>query len=402
MPAFSNLPYEILGNIISHLPCSDRARIAGLSRRLHDISQPLLYTAPYLPKCPENLDSPVSRPSRQLFLRTLLTPGGATLAAHVRSLRIEWDSTESEHDNDNDCLSDSHTVRCAIASRLNLNYPLRTQGAQLMIIFDLLPQLRVLHLIPPDGISTPSRYSFARFLERSISPGTLPLALHSLLSFHCAHFTFAGISGVSGRTMLMLLKLPNINTIDVPNFTRHKISMFLLHGVAVPSAVKKLRFSSANMPPWALSFILRTSTALTHFSYSTPNGFFDPVGFMKVLVPLRTSLRSLHLDITDACMATVEYQGLDLPYTAGSLRECTALQTLRCGLTPLLGAGPRVDRSRLVDVLPVGLRELVILPDPYWSLAESVAQMEELLRCKVEMPVLERVAVVSFVGGESW
>lgn len=394
MVALSDLPYEILHDIVSHLPGVDRARIAGLSHLLHDISQPLLYSAPFLLSSAKNLDS-----SRELFLRTLLTPSGTTLAAHVRTLRVEWDVTERECTTA--CLSDSHTVCSAIATRLHLSQPLRTQGAQLMIIFYLLPQLRILHLIPANGTPTESLYPFAQFIERSGPLDTLSLALPALRSFHCPRFTCPGISGISGWTMLMLLNLPNIRTIDVPNFTRHKISFFLLHAHAAPSTLTNLRLSSAYMPSsWALSYILRATTALTHFSYSRPAGDFDPVGLMKALLPLRPTLRSLHLDVADASVAN---EDRSRPYTVGSLREWPALRTVRSGLTPLLGAGPRVEPSRLVDVLPVGICEMEILPDRYWAVEERVRLMEELMRFdRGLVPVLRRVAVVDVVEEEAW
>lgn len=102
-------------------------------------------------------------------------------------------------------------------------------------------------------------------------------------------------------------------------------------------------------------------------------------------------------------MAGFEKEHRDVPGDAGSLREWTVLTTLRCGLTTLLGAGPRDGQLRLVDVLPVSIRDLQILHDRFWSKAECGGQVEELLRWKWEqVPVLERVDVMAVVRRESW
>lgn len=65
----------------------------------------------------------------------------------------------------------------------------------------------------------------------------------------------------------------------------------------------------------------------------------------------------------------------------------------------LLGRGLRADTPSLADVLPAGLRELEILRDRYWTVAEEVDQVVELLARKEAMvPVLEKLGMQMTTG----
>lgn len=147
----------------------------------------------------------------------------------------------------------------------------------------------------------------------------------------------------------------------------------------------------------ALSLLLQIPIARTHFSFTAVTGCGVNIEFfIAALKPLRVSLRSLHLD----------FRGLDLNYGVddeeefddeGSLRGWPVLQTLSCSLMTLLHM---YSSSRLLNLLPVGLRELEVLqPSCYW-VAEEVVHIEQVLRQKEwAVPRLEKLSLVPGWGG---
>lgn len=390
MTILNDLPYETLVETLSLLSCADLLSATRVSCRLHHISQPLLYKAPCLTKTPS---SGAARPSLEIFLRTLLTPGRESLASHVRSLSLQWDGIVAEPASQYP--TDSIAVITAMASKLNIRNPLKSQGAQLMLLLDLLPRLHVLRLSPPN-----SRSSFTRLLEASMAAGMLPRGLQSLREIHCPRADTG--NEISPVRLLKFFKLPCIRSIDVPSVDRYNLSVPTMEAAAATSPVTHLRLSHATSSLWVLGYVLGVPIALTHFSYSAvSDGCFNLPCFMATLAPLRPSLQYLHLDFGDVGFTSSdEEEEFQLPYDEGSLREWPVLRTLSCSLMPLLGKEEREGSPRLANVLPPSLRELEVLQDCHWEIWQGANQVVEMLAQKESaVPHLEKLAMVMGWGG---
>lgn len=402
MSELQDLPNETIVEILSSLSSANLAQMSLVSHRFHSISQSLLYKAPCLIKTPMFRKS---RPSLEVFVETLLTPGRETLANHVRSLIWHQDSRQP---NPAMPSGGETTLFAAPSRRLNLRQLARTEHAQFLLLLHLLPSLQVLTIYPT------SNYSLNNFIELSSvlysSTPILPIALLSLREFHCAHAMYAG--AINTKMLLALFLLPRISSIDVRAEIYYNGSC-TLSTAAGTSHLTKLRFRNSIHSPRELSLVLAVPRALTHFSYSaTPGYLHHLVGFTDSLHPLRDSVEYLHLEFPSTVREGVHRARLSQQsryvcgsrayysdeFAGGSLREWNVLRSLSCSLSPLIGTkigGP----SRLVDVLPGGIRELEILEDRYWSYENVVDMVVELLgRKEVAVPLLERIAVVHCQG----
>lgn len=379
------LPNEILLDIFSRLHHRDLARASRVSRRLCQISQPLLYRDPFLLK--SSPPTPLSA-----FLRSLLTPGREALATYVRDLTVEWDMGD---------IWSVTTFRQA-QSRRGLD---RTQalsgGTQLMMLLHLLPELHGLHLLPPDQCDPFDKLMKSLCAQRRIA--TLPIALQSLREFRCHWDSRYG--GVSVEALVLLLRLPYIRSINISLAREIEVCTPTLNATIVAAAgtstITHLEFAFVQSRPSSLGGILKIPRALTHFSYFGGRenlDDFDLAAFGTTLQPLQRSLKSLHLDFSSLYSHAID--GDNKPTTTiGSLHNWPVLGTVRCPLQLLLGQRPQLDSLlQLADVLPVGTRDLEILGDQYWSFAETVHQVVVLLGRKEMVPCLKRVAVYKDYG----
>lgn len=376
MAALTTLPFETLVEILSNLSCLDLCSMTRVSRRFQLISEQLLYKSP----CLRRTNGPRSTGSSLgILLRTVLTPGRETLASHVRCLHLM--SSEVGADHSSHFSNDTITRIALIASKFGIHGPLKSKAAQLMVLLDLLPRLQVLQLTPLRILC-----SFTWILDSNIATDTLPSGLQSLCEFRSYPAQLSHV--VSPQTLVSYMKLPNIRRITVSSLNRYQDSAILDSAVAT-SGVTHLRFPSASMPVSVLSPVLLVPIALTHFSYSgIADRNFTLPSFMAALAPLRVSLQSLHLHFS-------KVEEFQLPYPEGSLRDWPMLQTLSCPLLPLLGKGKLNGSPRLMDVLPVSLREFEVLQDSYWRVAEAVEQIVEMLEQKeLVVPRLAGLAVV--------
>lgn len=380
MAVFADLPYETVVEILSLLSCAHLASTIQVSRRFHDISQPLLYTAPCLAT---TLAPTLPVPSSLgIFLRTLLTPGREALGSQARSLRLNLDDFLPGFKYPDETM----VLITAMAAKLGITNPVSTPGAQLMLVLDLLPRLHTLYISPPN----------ARFLE---SATTLPQGLRSLHTLH--YVRTQQIDFVKPRRLLRALGLPCLQELHVPSISRYSIPLAAMAAAIGTSPLTRLRVSHAAVSPAVLLHVLAVPIALTHFSYTAASRCsFDLPRFMHALRPLRTSLVCLRLDFCGLGLMT-EAEGTPdgVPYVEGSLREWAVLRTLCCSLVPLLGRMKDEGSSRLVDVLPMGLRELQVLLDWNWGVEEVVEQVVEVLAQRWVVPRLEKLAVGMEWGG---
>lgn len=396
MAVLENLAHEILTEILSYLPCNDLAQTARVSLKLYTVSQSLLYTAPCVTsitgvRTPRSLQvlPRTTPPPLQLFLRTLLSAGGEHLAAQARSLRLTWDNIPI--DPPTNVPADVAGLFAAAASRIGLNLPLASQGAQVVLLLHLLPRLCVLDLglpIDRDAVS-----DFMSGYHNATPAPARPLALDQLREFRCSPNLMNG--PINPKLLLVLLGMPNMRSVDV-----HIID-FAYHPLQAPtrsSRVTKLRFTRAVVSPAALRCILATTVALTHFTYHLKCYLrdLDITHIAPALAPLRGTLQMLHFTIDKGLY--VHDGRPTVTGSLGSLREWAGLRTLRCQLVGLLGCG---GQSGLVDMLPVGLRELEVVEDGYWAKEEVRGQVLPVLRLKETLvPVLERLAMAVSIGEE--
>lgn len=363
MATLNTLPYETLTQILSGLSNTDLAHISCVSSRLCAVAEPLLYRAPCL--------SETKRPSLAIFLQTLLLPGRESLATNVNSLRVDWHGGWWGQDS-LDTPRQPHSPE--------------SHGTGLVRLLHLLSSLQVLEIVPSNASS-----DFTRLLE-SYNDGqlsTLPLGLQSLREFRCSP---ASLCGLRISTIWTLLRLPCIRSISTPINSENSHIMPVAAHPAPGSSITDLRLSNG-LRISSLRYLLNDLTSLTHFSYRAFVLYnYDLQAFMRALEPLRNTLQHLHLDFM-----TEKGPHIDdgLTFVGGSLQTWPVLQTLSCGLMPLLGKRDEVGTLRLVDVLPPSLRELEILKDHYWTYREAMIQAVELVgQMETVVPKLECLVVV--------
>lgn len=382
MTAIDTLPFELLTEILSHLPAADLARTALVSRHMHDVCMPLLYQAPVL----HYSGRTTNRPPLQIFLWTILTPGRESLVTHVRSLRVHW----SYNQHSMSCPS-KDVILNPVARRFGLRSRVKSQGAQLALLIHLLPRLRVLTIAPPVRYSRFTKHMNKRYkqlLHPTRSP-PLPLVLQSLREFHSP--PNQSWNGISQKTLLVLLLLPCIRVVDVQIADDDPDALCAMDTAAVgPSRVTKLCLADANGAPGYLPRVFAVAGAVTHFSYATVRcpAVFGLEAFWAALRPLRATVVSLQLHISFVEVA---------PVGAGagwSLRDWAVLRKLSCSLDVFLGEDRTGSTAGLVGCLPVGIREVEVTGDSSLGHAAVVEHVLELLgRKNAVVPSLQTVAI---------
>lgn len=366
-------PHEISAHILSFLTQHDLTSTSRVSRQLYEISQLLLYIEPCI------ITGSKFPPPLYLFLRTLLTPGHETIAAHVRWLTVHWTDVQQNYSGQPDT---EITLFTLAASALGLPDPLTSGAAQVVLLLHLFPRLRILHVIPAHD-----RDKLDEFLS---ADNATPLGLQSLREFRW--YSADRRRGVSPTMLLTLLGLPSIRIIDVHMVTELE-SLFPAPDAATlamaTSAATHLEFSFGEISTWTLSRILKVPRALTHLTYRAISGNHSSLSEVAdSLAPLRSTLQHLDLDLF-RCISR-DHHGAWQTESLGSFREWPVLRNVRCSLMALLGK----DETRLADVLPRGLRALETVSDPFWTVEEAVCEvMAMLARKHVMLPHLRTVAV---------
>lgn len=377
MARLEHVPDEIWVEILSNLPSCHLANPCLVSRRMHDIAYPLLYKSPYLaagnryPSC------------LQLFLRTLLAPGGETLAGWVRVVDIGWNYGAVPRDHpDGPCFLAALTCH-------GLPHCIPTEGVLVVLLLYLLPGLQVLDALVPDPND-----AFCEFMDdlHTLQPvARIPIGLQSLRDFTCDFYTPP--EAVSTETFLTLLCLPNIRAIKIPVQVGLPFSSSQTVLTAeLQSSVKELTFHTARISDTSLKRVLAIPHALTHFRYyaSREDSSFDFTATGLALRQQQASLETLVVNFR----ARIWLGGLLRQATSiGSLHDWHALKRLKCTLLALLGNRLNPPPG-LEDVLPRGIRDLEIVDDDYWTAEQAAQRTVVLLRKKdVVVPRLETVAV---------
>lgn len=392
MSAAKVIPNEIFAAIFRLLDRDSLLSASLVSRRLHAITNPILYREvelTYVSKPP---------PSLQIFLRTILIR--PMLAKHVRVLILEWENFSVEGLVPDLSPNDVRLFTSA-ATNIGLPHSPHSQGAQVVLLLHLLPNLQDLDIYPPHDLDI-----FNEFMEaNAFSPiEALPVGLRYLRTLR---FCSSGCI-VTPKTLLTMFKLPRIRSIDV-HITDNEDLLEDLEHASAPylrmSSVTELTFSHGTVTGWLMARILAIPRALTYLSYvdsSSALGKFDSPVFGLALRTVHGTLRYMRLGFPH----TAGYWGNDSDdddsddddnsrnNTIGSLRDWPVLRSVRCPLTPLLGRGPGRTTPRLVDVLPLVIMRLTVDLDRFWTVSQVVDHVVDLLEQK-QACGLDQLAVVT-------
>lgn len=190
MAVLESLPDEPFVQILEDLHQSDLASTSLVSRRLRNISQPLLDCEPHLlvsDKYPTSFD---------LFFGTLLTPACASLGTYARSLTVDWKShhiRSGGYDLPNPAAARAH---------LMLGDTSISEIRQVVLLLQLMTCLQALHL--------PRLHE-----SRIVSFWPEPLQL-TVLPPTLRDFTYewpAPFNLIELENMLTVLRLPRIRSI---------------------------------------------------------------------------------------------------------------------------------------------------------------------------------------------
>lgn len=409
MHNLQDLATELLVKILSHLLPCELFTACRLSRRLQSISQSLLFRAP-LVSTAKIWGQPNTPSSLEIFYRTLSTPGNEALASHVRYLTLNWCHRHgpplAANPNQPPPQSAQPTSHPTPAAPLP-----DVQNTCTKHLFNLLVHLRTLHIATSTRTS-----SFGNFIDEYYTnqpASALPPAFHSLRDFYC--HSLSSQFGISYNALMILLLLPCIRSIDIDLVDND--DELPDPASTATSTVTTLRLSHALYRARWLASILRVTCALTHFSF-TARRIFECYRFPHIrsaLELVRGTVQELTLNFGYVCSYPEEYpvqegeeveEGVDLDPALSlvpSFRGWPMLVTLRCPLLFLRGYLVDVDTPVLLNVLPVGIRELEMLDECYYTLAEVVGEVVELLRRREEVsPLLKRVRVMMANGGPEY
>lgn len=196
-------------------------------------------------------------------------------------------------------------------------------------------------------------------------------------------------SGVHPESFLTLMLLPSIRVVDVRMVEDMEIDGVDLDQWTGVSCVTDLRFGFGDITAGSLRRILMFPKALARFTYggeaSGGRRGFDAPEVGRALQRHRGTLEYLEVGFTDDVdldededrWSEVEYEGV-----IGSLRGWPALVKIKCDLTLLLGKGPEKAVGRLVNVLPIVIREFEIDFDCFWTAEQVVEEVVQMLEMK--------------------
>lgn len=382
MATLNTIPTELITDIFSSLSPRDLAAISLVCQRFGPIALPHLYTSPDL-----TTFSPLPRPL-QLFLRTVISRH--ILATHVRTLSIIWGSGEdaNDHLSPTEKLPDYSSLIApftAAAAPMGFTRPMAYEGAHILLLLHLLPQLHRLTLTSKpinDGIIETFLVHHGADRPPSFPPNlvwrpALPIALQSVRELvYNDQWTNA-----SSLSMITLFTLPAIRRLHLCIRDNSREDPFIADNYRGRSPVTNLTFEGGNVLPGSIAGILTIPRALTHFTYierMRNNKRFNCAAFGRGLVALRDTLQYLCVLVSDGRGVRVP-RGQNQQWSIGSLRDWPVLKSFRCPMALLLGTKTKDGVGRLVDVLPGVLSEFAVGVDWYWGPEHIVERLQNLL-----------------------
>lgn len=276
--------------------------------------------------------------------------------------------------------------------------------AQALLLLQLVPDVRELTFD-----HTPLLRSF---LEDTLTTPIESLPFKSLVKFECDEYSQQ--SSVTLTMLLALMRIPSLReiTVDMEGsryYTHNPSVVDSIIAFAGQSSITHLSLHYGNTTTSMLTNILQMPRALTHFSYSDDEQY----PYASDTVPLQTALRTVSPTLQSLSfgrMHAMRLRGHDVQ-TVGLLRDWPALTSINCSLPALIGSGS-VSTTRLVDVLPMGIRVLELRrtdPQPFllrsrdrWTVEQMTDQLVEVLQNRdLERLTVDTCAAV-FNRGQGW
>lgn len=200
MTLLEHLPDELWVAILSSLPTRHLASPCLVSRRMCNIAQPILFKGPsagwrrLLPILPPSF--PPDHPHC----------GGRDSRPSCPSTFINWENQGLTRDDPDGPLFSAAFIHLGVEDQV------KTEDVQVILLLHVLPQLHVLDLLLPDD---PDQFcDFMDTLDALQPVVNLPLGLQSLRHFSWESYPPEIL--VSPKTILTLLNLPNIRSLDIP------------------------------------------------------------------------------------------------------------------------------------------------------------------------------------------
>lgn len=385
MPVLQFLPIELLRQILSYLDPHALQSVSLVSSLLNRLAEPFIYSSlgGYQGWLLPRLRAIIARPH---------------LAGLVR--RIEFSLMASPYPTQDQC-----KLFSATAEQHGIEDIGWWDDAQALFFLQLVPDVRELSFD-----HTPLLCSF---IEDTVSTPLENLPFKSLVKFECDKYSQH--ASVTLTMLLALMRLPSLREITADmkgsrNSTEDRSVVDGMIAFAGQSGVTHLSLHYGNVSTSVLMQILQIPRALTHFSY-TDNEQYASV---PDTTPLRTALRPVRLSLQSLSLGPIRALMLGRPtaQTIGKLSDWPALRRLQCLLPALIGTVTH-STGRLVDVLPMGLRELELMRWPgqrsriklcdRWPAAEIADQLVELLQTRaLEKLIINGDAAVYLLGTGCW
>lgn len=342
MRVLESLPAEILRQILGDLEFFDLHAITLVSRFFNSIGEPFLYASlgNYEGWLTPALRAIVTRPA---------------LARHVRSVDFSW-WMEADHPDPSD-----GELFSAAAKQLGVDarYPWTeeteawSKEARALLLLHFLPNTNEIRIDRSPLLN--------RFFESTLSTPIEDLPFKSLRRFQADEYIQPSL--VTPKLLLALMRLPSLRDVvtDLQFAEDYTHDASVITGIiafARQSPITNLSLHFGNTTTSMLQHILQMPRALTHFSYADDSQYpYTP----DTTIPLRSALGALRQTLKSLSLGGLRALQLGQPgqQTIGSLHDWPALTTIRCSLTALLGT--RLTATcRLVDLLPMGIRELEV------------------------------------------
>lgn len=376
MPVLQSLPIELLRQILSCLNPRALCQVSLVSRLFNSLAESFLYTSlgGYPGWLLPRLCAILSRPDQ---------------VRHVH--RIEFGCwVERPPTPDNRILFSTKAKELGIPD-IGWSY-----DAQALFLLQILPDVRELSLD-----HTPL---LRRFIENTITTPIENLPFKSLVKFECCEYSQR--SSVTLSMLLALMRIPSLReiTADMEGSDRYTHDPSVVDSIiafAGLSRITHLSLHYGNTTTSMLTHILRMPQALTHFSYTDDEQYSyvsDTTPFQTALRVVRPTLQSLFIDK----LLALQLRKPDTQ-TIGVLRDWPALTSIKCSLPALIGLGPE-STTRLVDVLPMGIRVLAIRrkDEKRWLFKyggqRTVEEMTDQLVEVLQTRALEKLTVDTGMG----
>lgn len=363
MPVLEYLPIELLRKIFSSLDHPELRKISLVSHLFNRVAEPFLYaslggrTGWLLP----SLSAIVNRPE---------------LARHVRCVDMGW--WADEYPTPDDCVLFS-----TMAQHLGIVDVGWRDDSQALLLLHLVPDVRKLNFIDIPLLG--------KFIEETLTRPIESLPFKSLVNFKADEFTQS--SSVTLTMLYALMRFPSLRKVTVDmqfseDYTHNPSVVDSIIVSAGQAPITHLSLHYGNTTTSMLTNILQLPRALTHFSY-----WDDPqYPYVSDTKPLWLALSVLRPTLQSLTLRGVHALQLGNPgeQTIGVLHDWPALTEVECSLPALVGSRA-TSTSRLVDVLPMGIKVLFIeLKDRLcrmkshqeWNAREMTDQLVELVQSR--------------------